>query len=299
MDSEIKSYTIENEYLKVEVSTLGAELLSVVNKETGYEYIWQGAEGYWSRHSPLLFPNVGRTYNDIIRIGTETYKTSQHGFARDENFELDYIKDTSLLMHLSSNERTKEVYPFDFTLLITYVLDGNLLAIMWEVVNLSEADMYFTIGGHPAFNTLPNKSEYSLIFPGKDKINYHLLDTSNGCAKEEIHTLELDNSFLPLSNKLFEKDALIIDDNQVKNVGLVHGNELILSIGSQSFPNFGIWSNGSAPFVCLEPWMGRADNVGFDDDISKKPGIIKLEQNGYFNCFYGMEFFKYPNIVEN
>ena len=54
----------------------------------------------------------------------------------------------------------------------------------------------------------------------------------------------------------------------------------------QGFPNFGIWSVKDAPFVCLEPWMGRADNIGFDRDISEKPGINAVDPGECFEKEY-------------
>ena len=53
-------------------------------------------------------------------------------------------------------------------------------------------------------------------------------------------------------------------------------------------PNFGIWSVKDAPFVCLEPWMGRADNIGFDRDISEKPGINAVDAGEIFEKEYSI-----------
>lgn len=58
-------YRIENPYLKVEVSSHGAELQSIYDKETEKEVLWQGDPKYWGRRSPILFPNVGRHSGDF------------------------------------------------------------------------------------------------------------------------------------------------------------------------------------------------------------------------------------------
>ena len=54
----------------------------------------------------------------------------------------------------------------------------------------------------------------------------------------------------------------------------------------EGFPSYGIWSVKDAPFVCLEPWMGRCDNIGFDKEISEKPGINKVESGETFEKEY-------------
>ena len=57
-------YVLENDILRVEVSSNGAELKSVKSKATGQEYMWQADPKYWGRTSPILFPFVGRLKND-------------------------------------------------------------------------------------------------------------------------------------------------------------------------------------------------------------------------------------------
>ena len=50
-------YTLKNDKLTAEISSLGAELISVKDG-AGYEYIWQGED--WNGHAPVLFPLCGR-----------------------------------------------------------------------------------------------------------------------------------------------------------------------------------------------------------------------------------------------
>ena len=39
----------------------------------------------------------------------------------------------------------------------------------------------------------------------------------------------------------------------------------------------GVWTKpGGARFVCIEPWHGVADPVGFDGDLWEKPGIVAI-----------------------
>ena len=44
-----------------------------------------------------------------------------------------------------------------------------------------------------------------------------------------------------------------------------------------------------APYLCIEPWYGRADKIDFDDDIKKKYGIIELAEEKVFSCTYEIE----------
>ena len=63
-------YRIENDYLCVRIQSKGAEMCSVVKKETGEELLWQADPAVWNRHAPILFPYCGRLKN-----GTFTHKS--------------------------------------------------------------------------------------------------------------------------------------------------------------------------------------------------------------------------------
>lgn len=142
---------MENERLCIEISEHGAEVTRIYDKKKETELLWEGNPTYWKRHSPILFPNVGKTYKNKVKINGISYPTSGHGFARDNDFKCICTKPDKAAFLFSSGEETKEVYPFDFELIVTYILKENSLIVKWEVHNTGDDDMYFTIGGHPAF----------------------------------------------------------------------------------------------------------------------------------------------------
>ena len=78
---------LQNEYLTVEVSDLGAELQSIKDADDK-EYLWQGDDKYWGRRSPILFPIVCGLWKGTYRTEGETYQLGRHGFARDMNFKI-------------------------------------------------------------------------------------------------------------------------------------------------------------------------------------------------------------------
>ena len=52
-------HKLENELIAIEVEEHGAELKSLVRKNTGKEYMWKADPKFWGRTSPVLFPFVG------------------------------------------------------------------------------------------------------------------------------------------------------------------------------------------------------------------------------------------------
>lgn len=278
---------LENEFLCVEIAEMGAEVTRIYDKTEDNEILWEGNPVYWKRHSPVLFPNVGKTYKNRVLINGTQYPTSQHGFARDNVFTCIEAANEKASFMFRSSEETKEVYPFDFELHINYKLNKKELTVEWQVKNCGDETMYFTIGGHPAFRFAKpeeTKADYVLKVPGKEKLEYVLIDISCGCANvDEVHTLQLSEETYPLSDGLFAKDALVVDNGQIEEAWLCHKDGTpYVGVRSAGFPNYGIWSVEGAPFVCLEPWMGRCDNVGFNAELSEKPNVNKVEAGEKF-----------------
>lgn len=278
---------LENEFLYVEIAEMGAEVTRIYDKTEDNEILWEGNPVYWKRHSPVLFPNVGKTYKNRVLINGTQYPTSQHGFARDNVFTCIEAANEKASFMFRSSEETKEVYPFDFELHINYKLNKKELTVEWQVKNCGDETMYFTIGGHPAFRFAKpeeTKADYVLKIPRKEKLEYVLIDISCGCANvDEVHTLQLNEETYPLSDELFAKDALVVDNGQIEEAWLCHKDGTpYVGVRSAGFPNYGIWSVEGAPFVCLEPWMGRCDNVGFNAELSEKPNVNKVEAGEKF-----------------
>ena len=78
--------TLENAYLMVEVSDAGAELSRVYDKKKEREVLWNADPKYWGRHSPILFPFVGKLNGGVYRYEGNEYTRGAHGFARAMEF---------------------------------------------------------------------------------------------------------------------------------------------------------------------------------------------------------------------
>lgn len=285
--------TIKNERLSVTIAAHGAELSSIYDKANDRELVWQADPAFWNRHAPVLFPNVGKYYGGHFTYNGTDYPMGQHGFARDTEFEQAASGENFVTYRLCADEESKKVYPFDFVLEITHRLNGNRLTVEWNVKNTDNKEMYFTIGGHPAFNVnvLPdtNFEDYSLVFKeGTEKLSYVLLDAESGTAiGDKVYELELTDSKYALKKDMFDKDALVFDGGQIEWAALaLPDGKPYIALESKGFPNFGIWSKPGAPYVCLEPWCGRCDNKGFEGEISEKPGIIALKAGETFKKSY-------------
>lgn len=161
--------------------------------------------------------------------------------------------------------------------------------------------MFFTIGGHPAFRVPvleeTVQTDYKLLFKGNKELEYKLICPGEGTAdSSHCYKLSLEKygeyDGCRITENMFDRDALIFDKGQVQwaAIGYPDGKPY-LSLECEGFTHFGIWSVPGAPFVCLEPWMGRCDDHGFAGEISEKPGILKVEPSGTFQKSYRIKVF--------
>jgi galactose mutarotase-like enzyme len=270
---------LENEHLTARFSTKGAELQSLQSKSTQGEYIWKADPEYWAKHSPVLFPIIGALKNNTYIYEGESYELSRHGFARDQEFEVEPIDAKEVVFTLRSSPESKKVYPFDFVLSLRYKLSAESLSCSYEVTNPAKTSLLFSVGGHPAFATPVNESRYEdyyISFEADETITYNKIQEN--LISGETAVLPLNNRQLPLRHELFYGDALVIKNLKSKRVKL--GNVQkgdILEFEFEGFPFFGIWSAKDADFICLEPWCGVADGVNHDQQLAHKEGILSLE----------------------
>ncbi|MCF4101310.1 aldose 1-epimerase family protein [Gillisia sp. M10.2A] len=284
-------HKIENDKLSIEVKTAGAELCSIKNKETGLEYIWQGDPEVWNSHAPVLFPIVGGLKEDRFQFEGNWFEMPRHGiFRRNPEVSLKSSDDSTLCFSLRSSEASLKKYPFKFEFEVTFELEESQLKISHEVTNLDVNPLYFSVGGHPAFNAPlydgEEYSEYYLEFDRPITVNTHVLDKDGLVTNKTLPVLK-NESQLKLHKNLFDKDALIFKNITSKQVALKskqHG--LILNVSYEDFQHLGIWAKPKAPYVCIEPWLGIADSSNTNQDLKTKEGINKLMPSHKFTAAY-------------
>ena len=114
------AYQLKNEELTLTVISAGAEMKSLKDNKTEQEYLWQANPKFWGRTSPVLFPIVGNYAQKQSVYEGKTYTLSQHGFARDMEFDLESQTEEEIWFVLKDTESTLEKYPFHFALHIGY-----------------------------------------------------------------------------------------------------------------------------------------------------------------------------------
>jgi galactose mutarotase-like enzyme len=263
--------------LSVVVKAEGAELASLKDA-AGREFLWQ-AEAAWPRHSPVLFPFVGRLRDDTLRIGHEVYPMGQHGFARDSRFELVEQGNAACRFLLVDNAATRAVFPFGFRLEVAYALHGASLTVTTTVANPNEGTLPFSLGAHPAFRwPLPGaggKAAHRIEFEQDESGPVWRLD-DNGLIDATPQPLPVHGRNLGLREDLFRPSAMILLNPASRRLRYTAQGAPALEVSWQGFSHLGLWMKPGADFLCIEPWAGYADPAQFWGDIWAKPGMEML-----------------------
>lgn len=264
---------LKNDRLSIAVSEMGAELQSIKD-EQGREYLWDGDKDYWPRHSPILFPIVCGLWNSTYRLQGKSYHMERHGFARDHAFKLISKTQTRVTFGMHEDDGTLSIYPFPFNLGVSYRLDGNTIHVIWHVENTGKETLHFQIGGHPAF-LVPGCSKGQEL---KGKLRFdnprpeRLYGNVGGCIVDGRHPVETKDGIWAFTEDDFADDALIFDHSQLHQITLLDEQGDPLVTVNTKAPALGIWSPAGkhAPFVCIEPWYGIHDKVGYEGDFTDR-----------------------------
>lgn len=287
--------TIENDILKVNIHPKGAELSNVWHKEHQLDYMWSGDSAYWGKKSPVLFPIVGTLKEDTYTFNGEKYHLLRHGFARDNVFEIEHQSADKATFLLQSNENTLKVYPFEFEFRLHYALEGNSLNVTYDVKNVGKSQMYFSVGGHPAFR-VPlveglNYDDFYIQLSHAETIGRYPL-SNDGLLLLESNPFLDNNDRFNLEPSLFYADAIVLKHLKSDKMSILSDKtEIGLTMTFKDFPFFGIWAAKNAPFVCLEPWCGVADSVNVTQVLNEKEGINVIESGGKFERTWVIECF--------
>ena len=271
------NYILSNEYYDVTLSTYGAEIISIKNKD-GYEYLWQAFGNYWDRHAPLLFPICGSLKDNTYTYMGKEYSLHLHGFAEDVDFEVKENSDTKIVFVLKSNDATREVYPFDFTFEAHYELSGRDINLSVYVKNNSNYAMPYMFGWHPAF-VLPTEDgqdieDYKIDFHGVDKLNWREFPPKN-LERIEFVDFPLENGEYRLSEEqIYKNDTLVLSGHTNESTLYADGHPFSVYMKwSQNLPVLCIWKedNNETKFICIEPWSNVPMGSKLPADFATKP----------------------------
>lgn len=277
------SICLYNHRLSVQIEAVGAQLCSVRSRD-GTEYIWQADPAIWNRHSPLLFPVIGRLRGGQYTLHGRAHSIGPHGFARDALFTVVSQCDTSVSLVLIHSPETLAMWPFPFSLTVTYTLEENKLTKACTVANPSEDIMYYELGSHDGFRAplAPGETmeDYAIVLPGVDVLTPYGLDENVMITPKGELSFPLAKGRISLKPYDYGLDTIILDQLPQPTAQLVdRQGRARVTLDFADYPYLGIWTQQKdfdTNYVCIEPWSSLPDAVFAGRDLSQKAGIRHL-----------------------
>ena len=278
-----KAYIIENEYLKLTVNAVGAEMISLVKKDCGTEYLKGLGGEFWARCAPLLFPTNGRLWENTTLVDKKEYHMENHGFAKLFDFKaIDEKSDSLTLEMIPTEEILAESYPYPCRVRATFSLKDTTVSVSVKVKNTGDRSMPYVVGFHPAF-ALPfgeNESfeDYYLEFPCDTSPKTWVLSPRYYMTEEVADYPTQNKRIIPLTHKMFDDDAVFLENVPDSVVLKSKKSDKWVSFDYKGMQYLGIWHTPKteAPFVCIEPWMGCPDYDSRITELSEKRDMVML-----------------------
>ena len=116
-------------------------------KVSGNEFLWSGDDYERRRASTNVFPFYGAIATLAQKQLNMREKMGRYGIIADVDMLVEEKGQDYIILSFRSNECTKQSYPFDFLYKIEFRIVGMRLAVVYEVQNHSERDMFFACAG--------------------------------------------------------------------------------------------------------------------------------------------------------
>jgi len=280
---------IQNDKLTVRISNIGATIKSVCSSDKT-EYIWSGDEKYWKGTCPILFPICGGLNGDTYRYDGTEYKLGRHGYIRFREFEVVSHSQTEIVFHTQSGSETMACYPFVHEFFVSFSLSDESLRVTYGVKNNDKKKMYFSVGAHEGYALAHPTKDYSLVFDAHEDAPVYS-DSFDPIDERSVAYGDDGALILTLSTEQFKDGSVMLHPLNSKTVSLVSPlSDKRVSVDISEAEYLVIWSVPNAPFLCIEPWNGISDPIGFSGDISEKEGIVSLEPNACYSFNHTITF---------
>jgi galactose mutarotase-like enzyme len=222
---------------------------------------------------PVLFPICGGLPGNALPLDGETLSLPQHGFARDQAWDLIELDDRcGVRLLLQDNEVTRRMFPFPFQISLDARLRPSGLDLQLSVFNPGTAAMPFSLGLHPYFNV---SSLDAVQFEGLPErcLNHHTmgLDATGDLVERLIDGVDL----------LVRPGEVTPPLDTVRLLDPPAGLSLELQL-SHPLDLVVIWTDPPRPMVCLEPWTAPRQSLITGD----RRLVLQSGETSHLRCRY-------------
>ena len=262
--------TDEENGLRIIVSRLGAELVSLARVNEAGEWT-----GFLYRDNDLSVPSQGWAnhatvmgyYLHRLKDGRSLYrgreiKGGNHGFLRSKTWHFAGTSlqgsGVSLEYRITPNDFSAEEYPLKVSVNLTYGIDVNRVAVLFEFRNEEpELTAHVSFGLHPGFAASSFESFHLQMPRGLYRRHFSPGNYLSGQTRD----IEFAGGEMPFSKTELPGSIILefvdVPRRQFSYVDPPSGRWVTLDL--TGVPYLTLWSDGG-PFLCIEPCWGLTDH---------------------------------------
>jgi galactose mutarotase-like enzyme len=295
-DRHLDILTDEENGLRIIVSRLGAELISLARINEAGEWIGflyrdndvSAPPQGWANHATVMGYYLHRLKNGRSSYRGREIKGGTHGFLRSKTWhfvESATHESRSLRYRITPEDFSPTEYPLKVSVDLTYKLDISKVSVLFEFRNEEpELIAHVGFGLHPGFAATSSESfrlqmpsgVYRRYLSPENYLSGETRDIDFGGGEMPFPKNELPGSYILEFVDVAKREFCHVDPPSGRWV----------TLDLTAVPYLTLWSDGG-PFLCIEPCWGLTDHHeqrAFED----KQGIQKIPPGGELRASFSM-----------
>jgi galactose mutarotase-like enzyme len=289
--------TDEEDGLRIIVSRLGAELISMARINEAGEWIGflyrdndvtPPREG-WANHATVMGYYLHRLKNGSSLYRGHEIKGGTHGFLRAKKWHLAGCSTegsgASLKYQITPDDFSASEYPLKVSVDLTYQIGADSMGVLFEFRNHEpELTAHVSFGLHPGFGADSFESFHLQMPRGL----YRRYFSPGNFLSGETRDIEFSGGEMPFSKDELPGSIILelvnVPRPQFSFVDPPSGRWVITDLAG--VPYMTLWSDGR-PFLCVEPCWGLTDHHE-QRAFQKKQGMQTIPPSGELRASFSM-----------
>lgn len=259
--------TDEKNGLRLIVSRLGAELISVARRNAGGEWIGflnrdnetdPPAKG-WANHATVMGYYLHRIKNERTLYRGQEIRGGTHSFLRGKTWHLvESDRDNELTYRITPKDFSATEYPLKVSLDLAYRIDGPRISVSFKFQNDEpELPAHVGFGLHPGFAATSFDSFRFAMPAGLYRRHF----SPDNYLSGETEDIRFEGGEMPFPKEKLQ-GSYILELVDVPDRTFVFSDPpsgRTISTDLSGVPYVTLWSDGGA-FLCVEPCWGLTDH---------------------------------------
>jgi len=287
--------TDEENNLRLIVSRLGAELISLARRDSGGNWIGFlnrdneiGAPGKgWANHATVMGYYLHRIKNERTLYRGQEIRGGTHSFLRGKVWHfVEATRENEMIYRITPEDFSAVEYPLRVSLDLTYRIEGPRISIWFKFKNDEpKLTAHVGFGLHPGFSA---NSFHSFRFEMPAGL-YRRHFSPDNYLSGETEEIRFGGGEMPFAREKLPGSYILelvdVPDRTFTFNDPPSGRAVLIDL--TGVPYLTLWSDGG-PFLCVEPCWGLTDHHeqrAFED----KEGIQQIAPDQGFLASFSVE----------